>query len=512
MDKASIDQEYAASPEFYKDIIDSVSVGGIFVDKTRTIRHCNAYVNRIFGYKKAELLGKRTDILYGDRRKDPSDKNEIYDHLEKNGYHIGSALGTKKDGGSVPLTLYTFIIKENSGAFIFIKEAELKKEEIARNAEKLLQDLLDNIPDMIYFKDMENRFILVNRAHAEALGLTPREVIGKSDLDLFPKELAEKYFEDDNEILSTGKAVIGKITSAKRPDGGTTYVSTTKAPRFDENLKVIGTIGITRNITDKMIAEEELRLHKDRLEELVNERTKELEEEKQKLLRMYNIKSDFTAMVSHELRTPISTIKEGVGIVADGTAGGLNSDQRNFLDRAMESIDRLSRLINDVLDFSKLENKKVEFNIVEGNLNGLIDQVVKSYAPVVEKKGLKLTAKLDPFLPLVRFDPDRISQVLYNLISNAIKFTEKGSITVETKKEDSAVVTTIQDTGIGIKKEDLYRIFEKFEQISSEESGKTEGAGLGLAICKQIVEQLGGRIWVESKYGKGSKFIFTLPV
>jgi len=503
------------SMDFFKDMLDNVAFGGMFVDTNRKIKYCNQNIEKIFGYSPPEIIGKQTDLLYGDRRNDPSKKNEIYHSLETNGFHTGTARGRTKDEKEIDLMLSTFLVKPNRGAVIFIEEPrKLPKAQIDRAL--FLQNLLDNIPDMIYFKDRHNRFILVNKAHADALNLSPEMVLGKSDLDLFPKKLAQKYYVDDTRVMETGKPVIGKIEKAARPDGGITYVSTTKVPHYDASGKIIGTIGITRNITDRMIAEEELRNYRTHLEELVKYRTQKLEENNERLLRMYNIKSEFTSMVSHELRTPLAIIKEGVALLEDETLGRLNENQKHSLDAVSRTINRLTRLINDTLDFSKLENKKMKFKIRKGNLNEVIDQVLKSYSASMDRKGLKLNVRLDASLPLVRFDPDRIVQILCNLITNAMKFTDSGSVSVVSRSCGKNVQVSVKDTGCGMQKEDLPVIFNKFKQLSSSISSGTSrnigGTGLGLAICKQIIEQLGGRIFVESEYGKGSTFHFTLPL
>lgn len=508
MEEVALNNNNPDAAIFFKNILDGLSMGGIFVDKMRTIRYCNNAAENIFGYSGSELLGKKTDVIYGDRRKDKNDKNEIRNRLAERGYHIGDARGVRKDGRGVQLDLYTFIVKDGAGAAILIREAEKQ----AVNAALLLQDLMDNIPDMVYFKDLENRFVMVNKAHAAALGLSSGQILGKSDLDFFPAAIANKYFANDNTILHTGKPITDKIEAAARPDGGMTYVSTTKIPRFDRNGKVIGTMGITRNVTDRVTAEEEVRKYKDHLEELVGKRTAELEEERAKLLKAYNIKSDFIATVSHELRTPLTVMQCNIDIVSDGTAGPLNDKQKNFLGIAINNVGRLGRLINDILDLSKLEGGKVKYKIIKGNLNEMINSVVKSYETVAQKKGLKLYERLDPFLPLVDIDQDRVNQVLYNLMTNAMKFTQNGSITVESKKDGNRVMVTVEDTGGGIQTEEMHKLFERFEQIRAAGAPKAEGTGLGLAICKQIIEQLGGEIWAESEYGKGSRFIFTLPL
>lgn len=497
---------------FFKGVLNNMSAGGLFVDKARVIKDCNPAIERIFGYSREEIVGKKTDVLYGDRRENKGDKHEIRNRITEHGYHMGSAQGLRKDGGRVPLNLYTFVVKENTGAAIIVEEQEKSDHDTVVDLMQLLRALMDNIPDTIYFKDDKNRLVMVNNSLAKGLGLTVEEVLGKTDFDLFPAHDAEKYFADDNLVLKTGRPIIGKIEKSYRPDGSVQYVDTTKIPRFDGKGRIIGTIGITRDVTKRVAAEEELIMLKDRLEEKVKERTRELEESQEKLLRMYNIKSEFVSTVSHELRTPLAVIKEGISIVSDGIAGDLNAAQKKFLDAAMGNINRLSRLINDVLDLSKLESGKAKFKVARGDLNELLDNVIKSYEPLINKKGLRLYKNLSPFLPLIKFDKDRITQVLYNLITNAIKFTEKGSISVTSRKRDEKIEVVVEDTGLGIEENDILRIFQKFEQISPADGSKNEGTGLGLSITKQIIEQLGGEIRVESQYGKGSRFIFTLPI
>jgi len=241
---------------------------------------------------------------------------------------------------------------------------------------------------------------------------------------------------------------------------------------------------------------------------------KELKESNEKLKQMYAIKSEFTSMVSHELRTPLTAIKEGITIVLDGSAGGINDQQREFLEIAKKNVDRLKRLIDDVLDFSKLESKKLEFKMRESNINEIIRDAAETQKVVAEEKGLYLKTELSPEMPIIEFDRDRISQVLANLISNAIKFTERGGITISSVKneKENIIEVCVRDTGEGIKDEDLPKLFQKFQQLGGKDERKSGGTGLGLAISKEVIEQHGGKIWAESEYGKGSAFKFTLPI
>ncbi|MBF0494880.1 MAG: PAS domain S-box protein, partial [Candidatus Omnitrophica bacterium] len=496
---------------FFEYILNNVDFGGIFVDAERKIKFCNKNIRRIFGYPTSEITGKKTEILYGDRRNDKKNKGEIFNALERDGFHVGFAKGETRAGKKLDLKLSTFLVKPHNGAVVFIEEAKTREKLSGADKQYFLQNLLDTIPDMIYFKDIQERFVLVNKAHAEALGLKADEVIGKKDTDFFPGKLAEDFSKDDKLVLEKGEHIVGKITKAAREDGGYTYVSTTKVPNYDEHGKIAGLIGITRNITDKMIAEEELLKYKDKLEIMVKDRTSELEASNRKLKEMYEMKSKFTSNVSHELRTPLAAIKESINLVTDGVTGELNDRQKKLLNISKKHVDRLSRIINDVLDFQKLESGKMVYHFDKDALNGTIEEAYEVMKASAEEKGLELLFLPDTAVGEVVFDKDKIIQVLSNLINNAIKFTQAGKITVTSKKKGENVLVTVEDTGMGIDKKDIPLLFKDFEQIEST-GGKNPGTGLGLAISKEIIEGHKGKIWVESEYGKGSKFCFTLPI
>lgn len=231
-----------------------------------------------------------------------------------------------------------------------------------------------------------------------------------------------------------------------------------------------------------------------------------------KLREETEVKSRFISSVSHELRTPLSAMKEGLAIVLNGEAGEINDKQHKFLDITKRNIDRLGRLIDDVLDFQKIEAGKMEFDMQENDINEVVREIQKTMSPLVNEKGLTISAVLDESLPLASFDADKIIQVLTNLVDNAIKFTKKGDIIIATSKSNSSVHISVQDTGHGIKKEDLPRLFYEFEQLSDVNNRKTGGTGLGLAISRQIIKEHNGRIWAESEFGKGTTINFMLPI
>ncbi len=237
----------------------------------------------------------------------------------------------------------------------------------------------------------------------------------------------------------------------------------------------------------------------------------ERRETEEKLKETMKMKSEFMSMVSHELRTPLTAIKEGIALVVDGLAGEINAEQKELLGISKKNVDRLARLINDVLDFQKLDSGKMKFDIQPNNINDIARDVYETMVSAAKNIGIDLLLELDEDLPKAGFDSDKITQVLTNLAANALKFTEKGNITIKTSQGNESIQVSVSDTGRGIRKKDLSRAFDKFEQLSQGGERKTGGTGLGLAISKEIIERHNGTISVESIFGKGSKFTFILP-
>lgn len=242
---------------------------------------------------------------------------------------------------------------------------------------------------------------------------------------------------------------------------------------------------------------------------------KRLEEELRKadaLKAASDIKSKFTSMVSHELRSPLSVIKESINLVTEGLVGSVTLEQKDILSTAKSNIDRLGRLINNVLDFQKIEAKRLDLDFKEYDINEVVLTTGKEINFLAQEKGLSFTINIDEDIPRIKFDKDRIIQVLTNLLSNAVKFTEKGGIVVNTRREDNMAHITVKDTGVGIRVDDMPKLFQTFEQLGGGLGKKKGGTGLGLAISKEIIQEHNGKIWVESQFGKGSAFHFTLPI
>jgi signal transduction histidine kinase len=220
------------------------------------------------------------------------------------------------------------------------------------------------------------------------------------------------------------------------------------------------------------------------------------------------LKSVFVANVSHELKNPLAIIKEALSLILDGVGGGVSPEQQSIAETGKRNIERLVRLVTDLLDLSKIEAGKMVLKREKIEMASLVTEILKNYEMTISKKGLALKRDIQQDVGSVWADKDKLTQVIINLLSNAVKYTPSGSITVVLTGTEQEVRFEITDTGSGIPQKYLEKIFDKFERINAE---KSEGTGLGLSITKDILELHKGKIWVESTVGEGSKFIFYLP-
>ncbi len=303
-------------------------------------------------------------------------------------------------------------------------------------------------------------------------------------------------------VLLIGGAIIPRLQVSRR---------TAKLTKANEDLKIEG--------RERKRAKEKLQRHREHLEELVKERTSELEEKNidveqanERLKELDRLKSIFLASISHELRTPLNSIIGFTGILLQGISGPLSGEQKKQLTAVKGSGQHLLDLINDLLDVSKIEAGKVKVSVEEFALAGVANEVTEAISPAANNKELDVVTEVQDDIVLLS-DRRRIKQVLVNLVSNAVKFTDHGQVTITGKRlENEQVEFQVSDTSIGMKREDVQRLFQPFQQIDESLTKEHEGTGLGLYLCKKIVDLLGGTIKAESEYGKGSEFIVTLPL
>ncbi len=248
------------------------------------------------------------------------------------------------------------------------------------------------------------------------------------------------------------------------------------------------------------------------LEQRVVERTSELETAMKRAESADHLKSAFLASMSHELRTPLNSIIGFTGVLLSGLAGPLNAEQSKQLGLVGDSARHLLALINDVLDISRIEAGQLEVHPKPFEMQAAIERSVQLISEQAQRKGLALGISLDPDVGRIVSDRRRVEQILINLLNNAVKFTERGEIRLLCRKCEEFIETSVQDTGIGIRAEDREKLFLPFRQIDAGLGRRHEGTGLGLSICKRLVEALGGEIFVDSEWEKGSVFTFRLPI
>jgi PAS domain S-box-containing protein len=392
------------------------------------------------------------------------------------------------------------------GSVLDITERK-KSEERLRETRRRFRDLVNLLPLSVTEINTKNEITFANKIAIESTGYTEEEIRinPMRSADAFIPEDRERVQANIQRILKGGNIGPQEYTQIKR-DGSTYPVVTYSAPII-QNGKAVGLRTVTINVTEQKKAEQE-----------IAEKNRELEEVNTRLQEIDRLKSIFLSSMSHELRTPLNSIIGFTSLILDGMTGDINEEQREQLTLVKSSSHHLLSLINDVLDISKIEAGKVELSLEEFMLSEVISEVIELLTPTAQKKGIELIAETDGDIQ-VYTDRRRIKQILINLAGNAVKFTEQGSvrITAGLHKEkgytqDDSLEVHVIDTGIGIKRGDIDKLFAPFQQVDGSLTRKFQGTGLGLHLSKKILSVLGGDIWVKSRYGKGSDFGLILPL
>jgi len=398
------------------------------------------------------------------------------------------------------------------------RAAKIESEVVERTAQLaqeryLVDSLMDTVPDHIYYKDTQSRFVRVNKAMANLFKLkSPGEAVGKSDFDFFTAEHAQRAFQDEQQIMRTGEPFIAREEKETWPDGSVTWVSTTKQALRDRSGKVIGTFGISRDITE----------HK-RAEQTLAEKARELERSNTEL-------EQFAYVASHDLQEPLRMVASYTQLLGRRYKGKLDGEADEFITYAVEGATRMQLLINDLLAYSRVGRGKPLAPVSSGEA---VARAVANLKIAIEESSAVITCGSDLTLPVVLADASQLTQLFQNLISNALKFrspevpprihiravdasdgrkhavVSSASHSQLSGLNENQWVFAVADNGIGIDPKHFDRIFILFQRLHTRE--QYPGTGIGLALCKKIVERHGGVIWVESMPGKGSTFYFTLP-
>lgn len=355
---------------------------------------------------------------------------------------------------------------------------------------RALSVFMENSSDMIFIKDKSLHYISASETFLKMVNCAGNyELRGKSDYDIFSKELADKYIGDDKTVLATGNPILGEVERIPSVDGLERFCSTSKYAIKDDNGEIIGLYGIGRDITDQV--------------ELADQ-----------AYRASSIKSDFLARMSHDMRTPMNGI---LGLIALSMDEPMSNTARDNLRKIENSSKYLLSLINDILDMTKLESSKISLNCEPVSSTEYVESIIDSVKPSVQEKNIDFVVNVRnvDFVPII-IDKVRIQQIFTNILSNAIKFTPPGGrveATLECLGREDHVAHdkfTVRDTGIGISKEFLPKIFEPFEQENN--SSEYAGTGLGMSIVKNLVDMMDGRIEVKSEQGVGTEVTVWLDL
>lgn len=418
----------------------------------------------------------------------------------------------KVDQNGKPLTCVGFVYNITER-----KEAE----ESLFKSEQMLQTVIDNFPGVIFWKDKNFRYLGCNQAFANASGLkSPAEMVGKTDFDLSGRvSNAEKYHAEDAKVLETGEPIMHFNEIQTQVDDRVVWLDTNKIPLKDSHGKIFGVIGLSNDISKLKEIEQDLTIVNKKLKIQNEQKAKQANELNQALKQAEQsdrLKSEFLANMSHEIRTPMNSILGFAELLKDPDLPELK--QQDFITIIQKSVERMLNIINDIVDFSKIESGQIEVYLSETNVNQEIESISSSYYPEAKSKGLQIFIQtpLPSHKAIIKTDRDKFIAILSKMVKNSIKFTRAGSIEIGYEKKDHYLEFFVRDTGIGIPDEQKEIIFKQFRQGSESENKKYEGAGLGLSISKAYVELLGGKIWVESnsdgQHECGSAFYFTLPL
>jgi len=294
--------------------------------------------------------------------------------------------------------------------------------------------------------------------------------------------------------MASGAPLLNRLEPYTAPDGEARWLLTSKVPIPATDGAVAGILGVGRDVTDLQRAEQELRAAKNAAEATSR------------------LKTEFLATVSHELRTPMTSVRGYVELMLDGATGPLDAKQRAFLDVVARNARRLTGLLNDVLDLAKIDAGRMDVRCAPVDLAAAVAQVRAELAPQAAAKGVELIVMADDGLPCALADPDRLHQILVNLVGNALKFTERGAVTISAWAEGERLAIAVADTGIGIAPEHLELIFDEYRQADDGATRRFGGTGLGLAIARKLAAAQGGEIAVASVLGAGSTFTLLLPL
>ena len=456
--------------------------------KGRILEANDAYCSLI-GYSREELLTMSVLDLRAEEK--PEDTTRHIQRIIESGSDRFESKHRGKDGRIVDLEVsVNYLDVEGGRLFAFLRDiTERKKNQMM--LEKLAVAVRQTA-DIVVITDKDGKIEYVNPAFEAHTGYKAEEVIGQTPRILNSGKQDQSFYERLWQTILSGEVFRGILVNKKK-DGRLYYSEKTITPIKDEHGVITNFVSNDKDITLRKLAEEELQRLNNELWELDRQ------------------KNEFINMASHELRTPLAITKEGVSQLAEGMCGEVSPGQRRFLDISLRNINRLVRVVDNIFDISEVEFQKPAPKKELLDIAELTRGVIIDFIPQARAKGLEIKEDFAREKIMLYAEKRRIRQVLINLVSNAVKFSEKGCIEIKIEDKDDEVEFSVKDGGKGIAEENLPKVFDKFQQFDRDFGPGERGAGLGLAIAKGLIELHKGKIWVESRLGEGSKFTFSLP-
>ncbi len=486
-------QKTTVSRDYVDNIIRSMFGTLVVATPEGRIQTVNQAACDLLGYRAEELVGQPVDILFADKNITP--EGSLYEELNGQG-SIANIEKTylAKDGRKIPMLFSGSTMHDSSGRALGIvfmaQDITVRKEEEQKL--KLFSEAVEAANEGVQIIDLNGNIIFSNRAAEAIYGYSSYELKGKNftEMNADPEFAGSAILQNLKENYEwTGELMM------KHKDSRIFPVWLSISMIKDNEDEPLAFVGIISDLTERK-----------RVEEICLENVR--------LSHASRAKSEFLANMSHELRTPLNSIIGFTELMKQKVTGELTDKQERYIDNVLSSSNHLLKLINDILDLSRVESGKIDLVIEKLYLSEIIDESLLLMKEKANKHNVILKKEVDPAIDLIKVDRLRLKQILFNLLSNAAKFSkpEGGTVTIAAKKEEDMVKISVSDTGIGIKEENLERLFKEFEQLDSGISRKYGGTGLGLAITKKLVELHGGKIRAESTIGEGSTFTFTLPI